>query len=168
MAELARRHGARFVALAPVLRDPEAFPEAAERIARYRAALAQLARDEGWAWVELPELSESAWPGNAHLFGETIHPNAAGHRRLAAALVPVLRRELRLSAKGTGSAAAATRGDRATAASSATRSARVGRSLATGDGEGMMAERSVVGRCGTLVGAYTHAGADCPTENRSP
>jgi len=94
IAELARRHGARFVALAPVLRDPEKFPDVAERIGRYREALRDLARAEGWGWVELPELEESAWPGNAGLFGETIHPNAAGHRLLAAAVVPALREAL--------------------------------------------------------------------------
>jgi lysophospholipase L1-like esterase len=94
IAASARAHGARFVALAPVLRDPEAFPDAARRIADYRDALRALALAEGWGWVELAELSESAWPGNDRLFGETIHPNAEGHRRLAAALVPVLKREL--------------------------------------------------------------------------
>jgi lysophospholipase L1-like esterase len=94
MAELSRRHGARFVAIAPVLRDPEEFPDAAGRIGRYRAALRELARAEGWGWVELPELTEDGWPRNADLFGETIHPSAAGHRRLAAAVVPLLRQAL--------------------------------------------------------------------------
>ncbi len=88
--------------LLPVYRDPNtagidpAEPNAAsdpaegERMKRYRSALHAKALVEKIPTLEIPELTESAWPASKALFGERIHPNAAGHRLMAERLLPFL------------------------------------------------------------------------------
>lgn len=93
MTALAREHGARLVAVAPVYRDPDTFPAEAGRIATLRAALREAMRHDGIPYLEVRELTETAWPGNARVFGETIHPNAEGHRLLAKELLALIARE---------------------------------------------------------------------------
>jgi lysophospholipase L1-like esterase len=86
MAALARRHGAAVVVIGPVYRDSVSNPAEAARMMRYRAALRAAAGRQGLPYLEVPELTESAHPANAGLFGELIHPNHLGHRLLAARL----------------------------------------------------------------------------------
>jgi lysophospholipase L1-like esterase len=102
MEAASRAHGAWFGILLPVYRDPNtagidpehrddpANPDEALRMAHYRAKL----RDEASAGkipvLEIAELTERSWPGNRALFGERIHPNAAGHRLMAERLATFL------------------------------------------------------------------------------
>ena len=44
----------------------------------------------GVPYLEVPELTEDAWPGNEPLFLEHIHPNHKGHRLLAERVLPWL------------------------------------------------------------------------------
>lgn len=92
MARLARAKGATPVLIGPVFRDPVEFPGEAQRMGAYRAALRDAAARDGLLYVEVPELTEAAWPGNEKLFLEHIHPNHAGHRVLAQALLAFLGR----------------------------------------------------------------------------
>ncbi len=102
MATICRQHHAWFGILLPVYRDPDTpgdYPELkghlgepaeAHRIASYRDALRVSADAENIPTLEIPELTERGWPGNAGLFGERIHPNAAGHRLMAERLAEFL------------------------------------------------------------------------------
>lgn len=83
IADLARRDGAGVLLIGPVYRDRLAHPPEGDEIAGHRAALREAARERGIPYLEIPELTEDAHPGNAGLFGEHIHPNHRGHRRLA-------------------------------------------------------------------------------------
>jgi lysophospholipase L1-like esterase len=91
MARLARRHGAAAVLIGPVYRDRVSHPPEGDIIAGYRDALRAAARAQGIPYFEVPELTEAAYPANARLFEEHIHPNHRGQRVLAAALLPFLR-----------------------------------------------------------------------------
>ena len=91
MARLARSHGAAAVLIGAVYRDRVAHPPEGDWIAADRAALRDAAREEGLPYLEVKELTEDAYPGNARLFEEHIHPNHRGHRVLAAALLAFLR-----------------------------------------------------------------------------
>jgi len=91
MARLARSHGAAPVLIGAVYRDRVAHPPEGDWIAADRAMLRDAAREEGVAYLEVKELTEDAYPGNARLFEEHIHPNHRGHRVLAAALLAFLR-----------------------------------------------------------------------------
>lgn len=89
MARRARRGGAHFLALSPVLQDVAASGPGGS-LATHRAALSTVLRWEGVPYLDIPELGESAAPGNAALFGERVHPNAAGHRLIASRLLEFL------------------------------------------------------------------------------
>ena len=90
MVELARRHGARAVVLGPVYRDRVEFPSEAVFIASHRAALRAAMQGDGVPYLEMPELTEEAYPDNLPLFLEHIHPNHKGHRVLAESLLAYL------------------------------------------------------------------------------
>jgi len=96
MARLATAAGAAPVMIGPVFRDAEEYPEEAQRMAAHRAALREAARREGIDYLEVPPLTETGWPANRGLFLEHIHPNHAGHRVLAAALLARLAERHRL------------------------------------------------------------------------
>ena len=91
MARLARSRGAAAVLIGAVYRDRVAHPPEGDWIGADRAALRDAAREEGVPFLEVKELTEDAYPGNARLFEEHIHPNHRGHRVLAAALLDFLR-----------------------------------------------------------------------------
>ena len=93
VARLARSRGAAAVLIGPVYRDRVAHPPEGDVIAGYRDALRAAAREQGIPYVEVPELTEAAYPGNARLFEEHIHPNHRGQRVLAAALLRFLREQ---------------------------------------------------------------------------
>ena len=90
IARLAKQHGARTLVIGPVFRDTEEFPDIALSLARYRSALATAMRDAGISYLEVRSLTESAYPANQSFFGETIHPNARGHRIMADALLQTI------------------------------------------------------------------------------
>lgn len=95
MHALAQKHKAWFGIILPVYRDanlpgdyPEGKglpgdPEEGQRMKAYREQLATVAKENKISALLVPELTEAQWPTNANLFGERIHPNAAGHRLLA-------------------------------------------------------------------------------------
>ncbi|MBT9557468.1 MAG: hypothetical protein IV100_15615 [Myxococcales bacterium] len=88
LAEDVVSDGGRLVLLvSPVSPAAAGWPRLAE-VQRYRAILAAEARAVGAVVVEVSELMEAT--GDSALFLDTVHPNARGHDRLAAALLPVL------------------------------------------------------------------------------
>jgi lysophospholipase L1-like esterase len=91
MARLAREHGAAAVLIGAVYRDRVAHPPEGDVIGADRANLRAAAREAGIPFLEVKELTEDAYPANARLFEEHIHPNHRGHRVLAAALLGFLR-----------------------------------------------------------------------------
>jgi lysophospholipase L1-like esterase len=101
-----------FGILLPVYRDPNtpgidpAEPGAAsdpaegERMTRYRSRLRSEAFAQKIPSLEITELTEASWPADKSLFGERIHPNAAGHRLMAERLLAFLAEPLaRLKSK---------------------------------------------------------------------
>jgi lysophospholipase L1-like esterase len=90
MAGLAREAGAGFAAIAPIYGNPVAHPPEGDDIAGHREALRAALAREGLPFLEVPELTEKAYPGNAPLFEEHIHPNHRGHRLLAERLLHFL------------------------------------------------------------------------------
>jgi len=90
MAALARAKGAAVAVVGPVFRDPVEHPEEAERMRAYRDALRGAMAAHGIPYLDVPELTEAGWPATEKLFLEHIHPNHAGHRVLARALLSFL------------------------------------------------------------------------------
>jgi lysophospholipase L1-like esterase len=90
IAGLARGHGAAPVIIGPVYRDAKTAPEEAQRLGSYRQALAKAMRGADIPYLEIPLLVESNDPATRPLFGERIHPNYAGHRVMAEALIALL------------------------------------------------------------------------------
>ena len=107
MAATCRQHHAWFGILLPVYRDPNSpgtdpdhpedpgDPGEGERMTLYRNQLRAAANANSIPALEIPELTERSWPENKPLFGERIHPNAAGHRLIAERLVEFLAVPLR-------------------------------------------------------------------------
>src|SRR5690606_1467704 len=93
IARLGHEAGARVVWIAPVYRDLETHPDHARRIAEWRAALAEAApaSDPPVPFLLVPELTEAAYPENAPLYGEAIHPGHLGHALLAQRLFEFIR-----------------------------------------------------------------------------
>lgn len=102
MEKVSREHDAWFVILLPVYRDPNTAgidpdhpdesgdPAEALRMTRYRSKLRDGALAKNIPALEITELTERSWPANKELFGERIHPNAAGHRLMAERLAKFL------------------------------------------------------------------------------
>ena len=67
----------------PEHRDAPADPDEGMRMARYRQKLRDGALAKKIPVLAITDLTESSWPTNQALFGERIHPNAAGHRLMA-------------------------------------------------------------------------------------
>jgi len=100
-ARVARRHGAHAVIVAPIFGGVPEPGETERRLIAYRAALVRAATREGVPVLEVPELTEAAFPGNKALFPvEPIHPGPLGHRLLAKALLRFLEAEGILSEIG--------------------------------------------------------------------
>lgn len=93
MVEIARAHGAKAAVIGPVYRDAVTNPPEALRMFRHRQGLQQAVRARGIPYVEVPELMEESYPHNTLLFGEVIHPSAAGHYLMMEALYRLIRRE---------------------------------------------------------------------------
>jgi lysophospholipase L1-like esterase len=87
MVRLARQQGAGVLVIGPVYRDRVAYPPEGERIASHRRALRSAMKAAGVSYLEIPALTEEAYPGNLPLFSEHIHPNHKGHRLMAESLL---------------------------------------------------------------------------------
>jgi lysophospholipase L1-like esterase len=92
IADICRAQRTQVLVMGPVYRDALTFPEEAARLAGHRRALAEGMRAAGVPYLEIPALTEAAYPETMSLFGELIHPNAEGHRRIADALLAALTR----------------------------------------------------------------------------
>jgi lysophospholipase L1-like esterase len=79
------------VVIGPVYRDAVEYPPEGSLMRERRDALRAAMQRDGVPYLEVPELTEQAWPGNESLFLEHIHPNHKGHRLLAERLLGVLR-----------------------------------------------------------------------------
>jgi lysophospholipase L1-like esterase len=102
MEAICRGRGAWFGILLPVYRDPNTAaidpdrpddggsPDEGTRMTGYRAKLHDVAMAQKNPVLEIAELTERSWPENKALFGERIHPNAAGHRLIAERLTAFL------------------------------------------------------------------------------
>jgi lysophospholipase L1-like esterase len=90
IAAVAKAHQATPVFIGPVYRDRVSHPPEGDDIAGHRAALKAVAEREAIAYLEVPELTEDASPGNRWLFEEHIHPNHQGHKLLAERLLAFL------------------------------------------------------------------------------
>jgi lysophospholipase L1-like esterase len=90
LAGAARAQGAKPVLIGPVYRDRVSHPPEGDDIAAHRTALREAAARETIAYLEIPELTEDAAPGNAPLFEEHIHPNHKGHKLMAERLLAFL------------------------------------------------------------------------------
>jgi lysophospholipase L1-like esterase len=87
IAELARRHGAGIVVIAPIYRDRVSYPPTGDYIALHRDQLRRATAAARVPFLEIEELTESAFPGNRGLFSEEIHPNHRGHALIAERLL---------------------------------------------------------------------------------
>jgi lysophospholipase L1-like esterase len=92
MAAVCREHGAWFGVILPVYRDPNtpdtdprygSDPIEGLRMGEYRDRLRASTKAANIPALEITELTEKNWPASKPLFGERIHPNAAGHSLMA-------------------------------------------------------------------------------------
>ncbi|MBA2704148.1 MAG: SGNH/GDSL hydrolase family protein [Blastocatellia bacterium] len=90
MAELGRQKQAAVIILAAPYRDQVTNPAEAALMKRYREGLRSVSSQNGMPFLELPELTEAAYPANEGWFGELIHPNDMGHRLLTLELLKLL------------------------------------------------------------------------------
>ncbi len=90
MVELARKQGAPAMIIAPVYRDAQTNPDEALRMGAYRDELVKTARENQVPCLVVEELTEKFAATNNHLFGELIHPTAAGHKLLGERLLAFL------------------------------------------------------------------------------
>jgi lysophospholipase L1-like esterase len=89
--QLAREHGAPVIVIAAPYRDHSSEAPEANLMLQYRLALGTTMRQQGIPFLELPELTEDAYPANEGWFGERIHPNHMGHRLLASELLKLMK-----------------------------------------------------------------------------
>ncbi len=112
MNRVCAERSAWFGIVLPVYRDPNTpgidpahpdagtDPEEGARMTRYRSRLRADALAQKIPALEIAELTEASWPASKALFGERIHPNAAGHRLMAERLLTFLAEPLaRLKSK---------------------------------------------------------------------
>ena len=100
-ARVARAHDAEVVVLAPIFGGGPTPSTEMSLVRIYRAELGLAATREGIAFLEVPELTEAAFPQNAAYFPvEAIHPGSKGHRLLARALLRRLEEEGMLRSLG--------------------------------------------------------------------
>lgn len=90
ISKLARDHGAQAVVIGQVYQDARANPPEAKLVKEYRDALREAAAANGLPYLQIEQLTESNAPTNGRLFGEIIHPNAAGHELMATELLRFL------------------------------------------------------------------------------
>jgi len=90
MAQLGKDKKATVIILAAPYRDKVTNPAEADLMQRYRAGLRSVSNRNGLPYLELPELTEAAYPLNKGWFGELIHPNDMGHKLITLELLKLL------------------------------------------------------------------------------
>jgi lysophospholipase L1-like esterase len=91
LAQLGRQKQAAVIIIAAPYRDKVTNPPEAALMQRYRADLRSASSQNGLSFIELPELTEVAYPINQNFFGELIHPNDMGHRLITLELLKLLK-----------------------------------------------------------------------------
>jgi lysophospholipase L1-like esterase len=86
IAKLGREHGAKVIIIGQQYRDAVTHPPQARLISVYRKALATASQAADFDFLLIPELTEDSGNANEKLFGEIVHPNAAGHELIATRL----------------------------------------------------------------------------------
>jgi lysophospholipase L1-like esterase len=87
---LARSRRAGVIVLGAPYRDRVTNPPEAELMISYRAALRATMQSKQIPFLEIPELTEAAYPANEGFFGELIHPNHMGHRLIASEMLKLM------------------------------------------------------------------------------
>lgn len=95
--QLARQQGVPVVVIAAPYRDHSSEAAEAHLMRQYRVALGSTMKQRGVPFLEIPELTEDAYPANEGWFGERIHPNHMGHRLMASELLELIGSERMLS-----------------------------------------------------------------------
>ncbi len=90
MVQLARDRNTAVIILAAPYRDRVTNPPEATLMQQYRDSLRGLSKQQRIPFLEIPELTESAYPANEGWFGELIHPNHMGHRLMTSELLKLL------------------------------------------------------------------------------
>jgi lysophospholipase L1-like esterase len=90
ISELAHAHGAKVVLIGQAYQNAQSNPAEAKLVKEYRDALREVAAANGVPYLQINELIETNSAENGNLFGELIHPNAAGHEVMANALLKFL------------------------------------------------------------------------------
>jgi len=90
ISKLAREHGAQAVVIGQVYQDARANPPEAKLVKEYRDALREAAAANAVTYLQIDRLTEINGPAESRLFGEIIHPNAAGHELMAIELLKFL------------------------------------------------------------------------------
>ncbi len=83
IARVAKTHGAKPLIIAQVYQNANANPPQAKAIGANRVKLTAAAEQAGIPFLNNVKLTEAAAPANRHLFGELIHPDSQGHKRMA-------------------------------------------------------------------------------------
>ena len=89
---LGRSRGIGVIVLAAPYRDSTTNPAEAKLMVHYREQLRAAMTSDQIAFLQLPELTETAYPTNEGWFGELIHPNHMGHRLIASELLKLFTR----------------------------------------------------------------------------
>ena len=92
IAALCRLRGIGIVVMAAPYRDSVTNPAEAKNMIRYREQVRSAMANDRVPFIELPELTEAAYPLNEGWFGELIHPNHMGHRLIASELLKLFTR----------------------------------------------------------------------------
>ena len=90
ISRIVQAHGEHSVLVAPVYRDAKSNPPEAALVREYRNALREAAQAKAIPYLQVEELTETNYPANDALFGELVHPNAAGHEIMARELLKFL------------------------------------------------------------------------------
>lgn len=97
IVQLVRARNAKVVVLAAPYRDSVTNPPEAKLMVEYRNLLATAMKQDQVTFLQILELTESAYPPNERWFGELIHPNHMGHRLIASELLKMFSQNRMLS-----------------------------------------------------------------------
>jgi lysophospholipase L1-like esterase len=87
---LARDGSARVIVIGAPYRDTSPSAPEGQSMLQYRRALSSAMSQERVPYLEIPELTEAAYPANEGWFGERIHPNHMGHRLMTSELLKLI------------------------------------------------------------------------------
>jgi lysophospholipase L1-like esterase len=93
MVSLGRSRKIGAVVIGAPYRDSITNPAEAKLMTHYRDLLRSEMSNDHVPFLDIPELTETAYPANEGWFGELIHPNHMGHRLMASELLKVFARD---------------------------------------------------------------------------